>query len=85
MKKKLPEKTAKELAAMPDNAIDYSDIPELDQGFMEQVALFRPQAKQHISLRLDADVIAWFKKQGSGYQSYMNAVLKAFVENKKEE
>ncbi|MGH8474816.1 MAG: BrnA antitoxin family protein [Methylococcales bacterium] len=37
-----------------------------------------PQRKTQISLRIDEDVLAWFKNQGTGYQTRMNAVLKAY-------
>jgi uncharacterized protein (DUF4415 family) len=39
-----------------------------------------PQPKQAISLRIDQDVLAWFRERGPGYQTRMNAVLRAFVE-----
>ncbi len=44
-----------------------------------QAKLVRPKAKQSIHLRLDPDVIAWFKAQGRGYQTRMNAVLRTYV------
>jgi len=81
--KKIKQKTAKELAAMRDEDIDYSDIPELDERFFKRVELFRSRPKKSISLRLDPDIIEWFKGQGKGYQNYINAVLKSFVSEKK--
>jgi uncharacterized protein (DUF4415 family) len=39
-----------------------------------------PKRKQHLNLRIDADVVAWFKGQGKGYQTRMNAVLRAYME-----
>jgi uncharacterized protein (DUF4415 family) len=39
-----------------------------------------PQSKQAISLRIDQDILAWFRDQGPGYQTRMNAVLRAFVD-----
>jgi len=39
-----------------------------------------PQPKQAISLRIDQDVLAWFRDGGPGYQTRMNAVLRAFVD-----
>jgi uncharacterized protein (DUF4415 family) len=39
-----------------------------------------PQAKEMVTLRLDPDVLAWFRKAGRGYQTRINAVLRAFVE-----
>jgi uncharacterized protein (DUF4415 family) len=41
-----------------------------------------PAAKTHLSLRLDEDVVDWFKRQGAGYQTRMNAVLRAYVRHK---
>lgn len=64
---------------MKDTDIDYSDIPELPDDFAESAEWFMPTPKTLLSLRLDADVIEWFKAQGGGYQSRMNAVLKAYM------
>jgi uncharacterized protein (DUF4415 family) len=66
------------LAAMPDELIDTSDIPELTD---EQLAQMRPTSfyrpvKKQITARVDADVLAWLKAQGKGYQSRMNAILR---------
>jgi uncharacterized protein (DUF4415 family) len=69
--------TAKELAAMSDSDIDYSDIAELDEEFWKHAKLVVP--KQQVTLRLDRDVLAWFRKQGKGYQTRMNQALRAFV------
>lgn len=70
-----------ELAKRSDEAIDYSDIPELDDTFWKNARLLMPgETKQQLTVRLDADVIDWFKTQGKGYQSRMNAVLRAFME-----
>lgn len=78
MKKK--PKTIAELEAMPDEAIDYSDIPPLDARFLTYVHLAKPAVKKHISLRLEPEILDWFKRQGQGYQSHINAALKAYVE-----
>lgn len=69
----------KQLAMMPDDQIDYSDIPELTPSQlaeMQRGAFYRPVKKQ-ITARVDADVLAWLKSQGKGYQSRMNAILRA--------
>ena len=67
------------LAALPDQAIDTSDIPEiLDWSGARRGLLYRPVKKQ-ITLRLDADVVAWFRANapnGRGYQTEMNRVLR---------
>ncbi|WP_237157266.1 MULTISPECIES: BrnA antitoxin family protein [Planktothrix] len=58
-----------------------SDLPELDANFWEKAKLVTPLTKQAISLRVDSDVLDWFKNQGKGYQSLMNAVLRSYVEH----
>ena len=68
------------LAAMADDDIDTDDIPEApaeNWALARRPGLFRP-LKRHITLRLDADVIDWFKEraQGRGYQSEINRVLR---------
>ena len=67
-----------ELAARPDAEIDYSDIPPLTEKFWDNAVrnpFYRPVKKQ-ITLRLDADVIAWLRAQGKGYQTRANALLR---------
>lgn len=67
------------LASMKDEDIDYSDIPELTEKFWKNAVrgnpFFRP-VKKAVSLRLDADVIAWLKKDGAGYQTRANNILR---------
>ncbi len=62
-----------------DEGINYEDIPATTQEFWEDAEVFMPQHKVHISLRLDENIIEYFKQEGSGYQSRINAVLKAYV------
>jgi uncharacterized protein (DUF4415 family) len=71
--------TVEELAALPDEDIDYSEIPELDDAFFRNARLVMPAGKRQVTLRIDADVLDWFRAQGKGYQSRMNAVLRAYV------
>ena len=73
------KKSVKKLDAMPDSEIDYSDIPITDKEFWEKAKVVLPEPKKAISLRIDKDVLDWFKAQGKGYQSRINAVLKAYV------
>ncbi|MGB7891246.1 MAG: BrnA antitoxin family protein [Microcoleus sp.] len=73
-------KQLEELENIPESAIDTSDIPELDANFWAKAKLVTPLTKQAISLRVDSDVLDWFKSQGKGYQSLMNAVLRSYVE-----
>ncbi len=65
--------------AMKDDAIDYSDNPELGDDFFAE-AVSWPTHKQQTTLRLDPDVIDFFKKSGKGYQTMMNAVLRKYVQ-----
>ena len=67
------------LAQLPDSEIDFSDIPPLDEKFWKNAVrnpFYRPVKKQ-VTLRVDADVLAWLRKQGKGYQSRANALLRA--------
>jgi uncharacterized protein (DUF4415 family) len=48
-----------------------------------QAVLGLPPRKEHINIRLDADVLAWFRQSGRGYQTRINNVLRAFVESRK--
>jgi uncharacterized protein (DUF4415 family) len=66
------------LASLPDDKIDTSDIPELPLSAWKDAVrgkFYRP-VKQAVSMRLDADVVAWLKKQGKGYQTRANRILR---------
>ncbi len=66
------------LAALPDDRIDTSDIPELPlRAWKDGIRgrFYRP-LKQSVSLRLDADVVTWLKKPGKGYQTRANHLLR---------
>lgn len=52
-----------------------------DDSWLEHAVLVTQLPKKPLSLRVDADVLEWFKRQGPGYQTRMNAVLRAFVEH----
>ena len=66
---------------MKDEDIDYSDIPALDDSFFTRETIGLPRAKDAITLRVDHEVLEWFRNQGKGYQTRMNAVLKMYVKN----
>jgi len=74
------ELTVQQLAALADKDIDASDIPELDDAFWANARVMPPRHKAPISIRLDEDILAWFKSQGKGYQGRINAVLRAYFE-----
>lgn len=68
------------LAALPDEAIDTSDIPSLGEAFWANATRFRERAlyrpvKQSTTVRLDADVLQWLKAKCKGYQTRINAIL----------
>ena len=82
---KLPsdvQKQVKALEGLPDDQIDTTDAPEiLDWSDARRGVFYRP-VKQQITLRLDADIIAWFKAQavgGCGYQTDINVALRGHV------
>lgn len=62
------------IAGDPDAA------PTLDAAWFERAETVMPEPKVAISLRVDRDVIEWFKARGSGYQTRMNAVLRSFMD-----
>lgn len=71
-----------QLAAQPEDGIDTSDIPELaDERWAGAVRgrFYRP-IKQQITARVDADVLAWLKADGRGYQTRLNTILRGAME-----
>jgi uncharacterized protein (DUF4415 family) len=68
---------------MRDEDIDFSDAPELGPDFFENAILW-PGPKKQITLRVDPDVLTFFRKHGRGYQTTMNAVLRKYMEARKE-
>ena len=69
---------------MPDSNIDLSDVAELGPDFFSNATLKLPEPKKAISLRLDSDILEWYRKQGTGYQTMMNAVLRVYMQGKRE-
>jgi uncharacterized protein (DUF4415 family) len=71
------------LAALPDDQIDTRDMPEVRDWSGARRGLFFRPIKQQLTLRIDADVIAWFKRHtpnGEGYQTRINRALREYVE-----
>jgi uncharacterized protein (DUF4415 family) len=64
--------------ALADGDIDTTDIPPLNADFFANAQLRMPKPKRTITIRLDADVVDWFKLQGKGYQTRINAVLRMY-------
>lgn len=75
---RISAKRMRELEALSDEDIDYSDIPELDEEWFKKARVRYP-AKQQVTLRLDGDIVRFFKTQGKGYQTRINAALRAFM------
>ncbi|MBR8840305.1 MAG: BrnA antitoxin family protein [Stigonema ocellatum SAG 48.90 = DSM 106950] len=74
------EEQLKILGSIKESDIDYSDAPRTDEAFWEGAAFNVPVPKVPVNMRLDADVVAWFKsKQARGYQTLMNFVLREYM------
>ena len=81
----LPTLTAKQkaeikaAATLPDSAINYSDIPPLSDEFWQKAVSnpFYKPTKTTTTVRVDADVLVWLKSKGKGYQTRLNAILRA--------
>lgn len=78
-----PHKLSKEAAvrfdAIRNEDINYSDIPDTTE-FWRRLTPIMPEPKSQITLRVDRDVLEFFKKQGKRYQTYMHAVLRAYMQ-----
>lgn len=61
-----------------------SELADLPNDFWDQARVVEPTAKRPISLRVDADVLDWFKTQGPRYQSRMNAVLRSYMAQRRQ-
>jgi uncharacterized protein (DUF4415 family) len=73
------------LARLPEDRIDTRKIPEVRDWSGAKRGLFYRPVKKQLTLRIDADVIAWFKERtpdGEGYQTSMNRALREYVESR---
>jgi uncharacterized protein (DUF4415 family) len=66
--------------ALKDREIDTSDIPEQRKAFFKRAMLRLPETKAAVTIRLDRQVLDWFKTKGPGYQTRINALLRAYME-----
>jgi uncharacterized protein (DUF4415 family) len=77
----------KRVDALKDDKINFSDAPELTPQMFARAVVRRglkPVArKKLLTLRIDSDVVEWYKSQGSGYQTRINALLRAYMEERK--
>ena len=84
----MSEERAKEIQAMSDEDIDYSDIPPLDEAFFQNAELIKKApSKEAISIRVDVETLAWFRDYAAkhsevrGYQTLINDVLRTYVKH----
>lgn len=71
------------LDAMQDEEIDFSDLPEVPADLFAKAVVRRglkPRTKVQLTIRVDSDVLDWFKQQGRGYQTKINTLLRAYME-----
>lgn len=83
-----PKPLSKAFREMSDEEAERRAVADPDAGlippgFWDNATVRMPQSKQQITLRLDPDVIGWFRRTGKGYQSRMAAVLRSYVEAKR--
>ena len=82
---KISQNRIDKIKAIPDEKIDYSDIPELDAEFWENAEWVEPDKTQSLTIRVKESVLDYFKAGGKGYQTRINAVLESYVRAKKEQ
>ncbi|OGB65986.1 MAG: hypothetical protein A2Y94_04435 [Caldithrix sp. RBG_13_44_9] len=70
---------------LKDSEIDYTDIPETDEKFWKDAEVFYPDQKVQVSIRLDKEIISWFKQFGRGYQTRINSVLRSYITERRRE
>ena len=76
------------LDKMKEEDIDYSDAPEITPEMFAKAIVRRglkPRVKKQLTLRVDGDVLDWFKKRGRGYQTRINLLLRAYMEEHRRE
>ena len=74
--------TLEQIAAIKDEDIDFSDIPELDEEFWREAEVKLPDRTEQVTLRVKGSVLAYFKASGKGYQTRINQVLESYVRRK---
>ena len=84
MKKRTTKKRSRtnwaRIDTLKDGEIDFSDVPELGKPFFKRAVLRLPEPKTAVTIRLDRQVLNWFKTKGPGYQTRINALLRAYME-----
>ena len=81
---KKPSRTNRvKVDAIQDDGLDYTEIPEQDSAFFRNAVLRMPEPKSTVTMRVDKDVLEWFKAQGKGYQTRINVLLRTYMDSKK--
>jgi uncharacterized protein (DUF4415 family) len=65
---------------LTDDEIDTSDIPPLTEEFFKRAKVRMPRRAIAVTMRIDSDVLDWFKAQGDDYEQRMNAALRIYAE-----
>lgn len=77
----------KRVDTLRDDKIDFSDAPELTPEMFARAIVRRGLKpvvrKKLLTLRIDSDVVEWYRSQGSGYQTRINALLRAYMQERK--
>jgi uncharacterized protein (DUF4415 family) len=64
---------------MREADIDSSDIAKLDESFWKAAKTSMPEPKDRVTIRLDHDLVEWLKKDGGGYQTRINVILRSYM------
>ena len=79
----ISQERLKELQNIKDSEIDTSDIPELDEQFWQKARRVEPILQETVLIKLEPDIINWFKHQNPNYQSIINQVLRDYINRQK--
>lgn len=79
--KKPPQLTLAQRRRLDAAPIDCSDIPPLGDEFFKRATMGWPPVKKQLTIRIDADVLAWLKGHGRGYQTRINRILRVVMES----
>lgn len=78
---KVTKSDLKRMKSMRDEDIDYSDIPATDAAFWKSAELRLPEApKEAVTMRIDKEIVDWFRAMGKGHTTRMSAVLRHYYE-----
>ena len=84
MSKKSIKSDLERVDRLTDETLDYADLPPLDEAFLANaVRVPWPPTKRQLTICLDADVLAWLKSLGKGYQTRINRILRLAMESRR--